>query len=86
MTEAIQYYRMADIARITGCSKAGIYLQIRAGTFPKQIKWGARAVRWPSNEAHAVWNARAQGKSAEEIRALVRQLHAQRTAAQEVAA
>lgn len=87
MTESdIQFYRMADIARIAGCSKASVYLQIKAGTFPKQIQWGERAVRWPANEVHAVWNARRAGKNADEVRELVRQLHAQRTAAQEGAA
>ena len=81
------FYRMADIVRITGCSKAGIYLQInKSGTFPKPIKWGARAVRWPADEAHAVWDARRAGKSADEQRALVRQLHAARTAEAESAA
>ena len=82
----VLFYRMADIVRMTGCSKAGIYLQVKNCTFPKPIKWGARAVRWPANEAQAVWNARTQGKSTEEQRALVRQLHAARTGSAESAA
>lgn len=82
----VQFYRMADIVRITGCSKAGIYLKIKNGTFPKPIKWGARAVRWPANEAQAVWDALRAGKSTNEQCALVRQLHAARTAGAEGAA
>ena len=82
----VQFYRMADIVRMTGCSKAGIYLQIKNGTFPKQIQWGARAVRWDGGEVQAVWDARRAGKSAEEQRALVRQLHAARTGSAENAA
>ena len=81
MTESdVQFYRMADIARIAGCSKSGVYCQIKDGTFPKQIKWGQRAVRWPANEVQAVIDARKAGKSNDEVRELVRQLHEKRTA------
>lgn len=82
----VQFYRMADIARIAGCSKAGVYLQIKDGVFPRQVQWGERAVRWPANEVQAVWNARRAGKNADEVRELVRQLHAARTAVGEAIA
>ena len=29
-----RFYRIADVARMTGFSRAGIYLQVKNGTFP----------------------------------------------------
>ena len=75
-----RYLRMDEIMRIGGFkTKQTVYNWIKDGIWPRQIKWGARAVRWPSNEVYSVCRARNAGKSTEEIRALVQQLHAART-------
>lgn len=80
-------YRMDEIMQMAGFkTKQTVYNWMREGIFPRQFKWGERAVRWPANEVHAVMNARRAGKTTEEIRALVRQLYAERTAGAESAA
>jgi len=45
-----QLLRMRDIIRITGLSKATIYRQMDAGTFPKSIPLGGRVVGWEARE------------------------------------
>ena len=82
----LQYYRITDITRMLCLSKAGIYANIKAGVFPRQVKFGDRAARWRSDEVQAVCSARDAGKSTDEVRALVHQLHAARIAAVEGAA
>ncbi|WP_198161221.1 MULTISPECIES: AlpA family phage regulatory protein [unclassified Variovorax] len=59
-------------------SHASIYTQIREGLFTKAVPIGARSVGWPSHEVEAISAARCAGKTNDEIRALVRDLHAQR--------
>lgn len=80
-------YRIDEIMQLAGFkTKQTVYNWMRDEIFPRQFKWGERAVRWPANEVHAVIDARRAGKTTEEIRALVRQLHAERTGGAEVAA
>jgi prophage regulatory protein len=45
--------RMRDIRNITGLSRATIYLMIKKGTFPDQIKIGVRAVGWIESDLQA---------------------------------
>jgi prophage regulatory protein len=47
------------------------------------VSIGGRSVAWPEQELQAVNRARVAGKSDDEIRALVRQLEADRTRAAE---
>ena len=44
MAQAI--YRRPEVEARTGLSRSTIYLMIKAGTFPKPVKLGARAVGW----------------------------------------
>lgn len=44
--------RMPDIRARTGLSRATIYRHVRAGTFPKPFKIGARAVAWDAGEVN----------------------------------
>lgn len=39
--------RRKEVEDITGRSRSSIYDGIAAGTFPKPVKIGARAVAWP---------------------------------------
>lgn len=66
-----------------GQSRSAWHRDINAGLAPKPIKLGVSS-RWPSDEIDALVRARIAGKSTDEIRSLVRQLHEARTA--EVAA
>lgn len=46
--------RLDSVIRATGLSKSSIYAFERAGTFPKRIRLGARAVGWDADEV-AEW-------------------------------
>ena len=59
-------------------SHASVYNAVRDGLLTRQIRTGARSVGWPSNEVEAIVAARIAGKTDDEIRALVRELHARR--------
>lgn len=59
-------------------SHATIYNAIRAGLFTDPVPIGQRAVGWPSDEVQAINAARIAGQSDDQIRELVKQLHAKR--------
>ncbi len=44
-----KFLRFPEVEDITGKSRPTIYRDIEAGTFPKPIKIGPRAVAWPSS-------------------------------------
>ena len=46
--------RINSVIAATGLSKSSIYAFERAGTFPKRIKLGMRAVGWDADEV-AEW-------------------------------
>jgi prophage regulatory protein len=62
----------------TGLSKSTIYRRINEGLFVKQVNLGGRQVAFPSNEIDALVQARISGKTDEEIKALVVELHGKR--------
>jgi prophage regulatory protein len=41
--------RRPEVEEITGRSRSAIYEGMAAGTFPKPVKIGARAVAWPES-------------------------------------
>jgi len=41
--------RRKEVEQITGRSRSAIYEGMAAGTFPKPVKIGARAVAWPES-------------------------------------
>lgn len=59
-------------------SHASIYNAIRAGLFTNPVPIGQRAVGWPDDEVKAINAARIAGQTDEQIRELVKQLHAKR--------
>ena len=64
-------------------SSASIYGAVRLGLFTRPIRIGERAVGWPDYECDAIVNARIQGKSKDQIKALVNKLHSNRATAGE---
>ena len=46
----IKILRRPEVERQTQLSKASIYRQMHAGTFPKPVQLGERAVGWRSSE------------------------------------
>lgn len=42
--------RLPEVQKRTGLSRSAIYQRITAGTFPRSVSLGPRAVGWPENE------------------------------------
>ena len=59
-------------------SDASVYNDIRAGLFTTGVAIGQRSKGWPDYEVKAIAAARIAGKTDEEIRELVNQLHLKR--------
>ena len=49
---------MPEVVSATGISRSSIYAGIKAGTFPRPVKVGAHASRWPSSRI-AAWKSEA---------------------------
>ena len=77
-TQATPLYRRPIVEQVTGYSRTGIYRRVKAGTFTKPVKIGANSVAWPENEIIALNKAIIAGKSDDEIKVLVAELHAAR--------
>lgn len=45
--------RLTEVQRITGLSRASIYLHVSKGIFPRQIKIGPRASGWLRSDIQA---------------------------------
>lgn len=60
-------------------SPASIYKAMHDGTFPKQVRIGARSVGWPDDDVAAINNARVAGSTDAQLRQLVDSIHAERT-------
>tara|TARA_R110002074_G_scaffold43516_2_gene113376 strand:- start:8626 stop:8862 length:237 start_codon:yes stop_codon:yes gene_type:complete len=56
--------RRKEVEQITGRSRSSIYDGIAAGTFPKPVKIGARAVAWPESVIRAWIAERMEGGQA----------------------
>lgn len=74
------------IIRIEACkaeagyrSNASIYNNVRAGTWTDPVKIGERSSGWPDYEVKAICAARIAGQTDDEIRELVKRLHAKRS-------
>lgn len=59
-------------------SHASIYGLIRVGLWTQPVKIGERSSGWPDDEVKAINAARIAGASDDQIRELVKQLHAKR--------
>lgn len=69
--------RMKDIKSKFGLSKSCLYSLIGNGYFPRGFRIGARAVGWLEPHVERVLNARAEGKTDEQIKSLVREINGQ---------
>lgn len=69
--------RLKDIKTKFGLSKSSIYSLISNGYFPRGFKIGVRAVGWLEPEIERVLNARAEGKTEEQIKILVSEINSQ---------
>ena len=76
MTESL--IRIKRVEEKTGLKKSMVYDLISKREFPTAIKIGERACAWIESETNAINAARIAGKSADEIRQLVKTLTAKR--------
>lgn len=72
--------RRPIVEQVTGDSRSTIYRKVKAGIFTKPVPIGGDRVAWPANEVNAINKARIAGKTEDEIRQLVEDLHAARMA------
>jgi len=73
--------RIPRYLELTGGSRSKLYADVAAGLMVKPVKLGPRMVAIPSEEADAIVAARTGGATDEQVRALVRNLHAKRAKA-----
>lgn len=79
MSESVRkLLRMPVAFSRTGDSRSGGYAKIADGLYPRPVKIGIRSVAVPEHEIDALIRARTAGKSSEEVRNLVAELHAKR--------
>ena len=83
----MQILRMPEVKSRAGHrSDASIYNAIRDGLFTTGVAIGQRARGWPDYEVDAVITARIAGQTDDQIRELVKRLHAKRSELLQVAA
>ena len=70
--------RLPDVLNARGRGRSAHYGDIERGLFTKPVTIGPHAVGWPASELATLNQARIAGKTDDEIRALVKQLEAQR--------
>ena len=61
-----------------GVQKSARHEYVANGTLTRPLKISTRCARWPSNEIEAIVAARIAGKTDDDIKRLVAQLHAAR--------
>ena len=71
--------RLRQVLAETGDSRSGFYQRIQDRLFPRPLKRGATSI-WPAREVAAMNEAEISGWSDDEIKQLVRDVVAQRTA------
>ena len=50
MDESRRILRLPKVLEMTGLSRTSVWRQIKAGTFPKPVKLGPRAVGWRASD------------------------------------
>jgi prophage regulatory protein len=76
----VRIIKLPEVLSRRGKSRTQHYADIAAGLFTPPVKLSVRASGWPDTETDALVRATIAGKSASEIRQLVRDLEAARQA------
>jgi prophage regulatory protein len=74
----VRLLRLPGLLEKRGKSRSAHYDDVQKGLFTPPVNIGPRAVAWPDHEAEALVAAQIAGKSADEIKQLVKKLVAQR--------
>lgn len=69
------------VSDLTAKPRATLYKEIRLGLFVRPVRLGPRSVGWFLHEIEEMLKARLAGKSDDDIRVLVDELHAARETA-----
>lgn len=81
MANQIIMLRRPEVEKSTGKARTTIYRDVQEGLLTRPaVSTGANSVAWPDFEIDQINRARMAGKSDDEIRQLVNQLHEQRLA------
>jgi prophage regulatory protein len=72
------FLRLPAVCTVRGRSRSSTYNDVKDQLLTEPVRIGAGAVAWPASEIRAINCARIAGKTDDEIRALVRALHAAR--------
>lgn len=76
----INILRMPAVRQKSGYASAtSVYNLVRNGTFTRPVQIGPKTVGWPEHEVDAINAARVGGIQEEQLKELVRKLHAQRS-------
>lgn len=82
MTQIV-FNRLNQVLKTRGRKRSAHLADVRAGLWTEPVKIGARAVAWPEHENERLKAAQLAGASQDEMRELVKQLHAERIASHE---
>lgn len=75
----INLERLPAVLARRGDAKSSLYLAIQRGEWTRPIRLG-RASTWPAHEVQSLLAAHVAGATSDQMRALVRDLHARRAA------
>mgnify|MGYP000501210810 CR=1 FL=1 len=78
INKPFQLIRRVEVLALNPRSKSALQLDEKAGLFCPPISIGQRAVAYIKHEVEAVIQARVEGQTSEQIKALVQELIAQR--------
>jgi len=70
--------RIKQVQALTGDSRSAAFEKRKAGLLPQPISTGLRAKAYPEHEILAINGARIAGATDDQIRDLVKRLHAER--------
>lgn len=70
----ITLMRTPDVLAATGMARPTLYEHMAKGLFPRPVKLGYKLAAWPSEEIRKLNAARIQGKTPDEIKALVSEM------------
>ncbi|WAJ69751.1 helix-turn-helix transcriptional regulator [Catenovulum adriaticum] len=74
-----RFIKQPEILERFNISKSTMYNRINSGLFPKPCSLGDRAVAWLESDLNTIFNAIVAGKSNEELKNIVTELHSSRS-------
>jgi prophage regulatory protein len=81
MNDDTTLLRIGAVMAQRGRSHSSTYNDVKAGVLTTPVRIGANCVGWPAGEIRQINQARIAGKTDDEIRALVAELHQARKVA-----